>query len=611
LIADRDSCRTKLLATNVDLARDVAEVATFLQNGADVEEYRALRLVMIPGKNWAMHFIDQADQIRATNQLKNRDWPDFLPEEFKVYLDGATDFSAQKWDAAIASFEKLMALPEEKRRYRSTWAAYLRGRAELKKGDVDLKNSIVHFRRLLDFREAGCHDSLGLGWEALRIVADRKMIDGEINEALRYRFAVAWNGTGPVSPMLDLKRWLAKNLRTESAMELSREDVFVRQLFTASAINSVNAVEYWENDVELQSDEWLGHLHSVKMSAAEAGSAAHFAYETGDLDSTEAFLRKAPALDPTAVWLRSKLLAKKGQVRSASQEMVKVASVPEYERTFLGEIPQFVAYEWRSSAAAGYRTGQFWGEQGILHLANDRYEEAMESFILSGHWRDAAYVAEQLLSREELLTYVRDHWPTHESSVTETKNSFPYLMRYLTARRLARDHYFKDARPLFPPELIPVFDKYVENYRVFRDESKPEPDRAAAGWEVAQIHRRLGIELFGTEVGPDFAVWGGSYGGGTGRHFDRLKLPKGAQRAGRVSHYRNPVESELEMQNRWRDDWEKKKFADPVSPKPTSSEKWRWLHYAKLPTGNRWHYRHVAADLAWEAAMPMPIESDE
>ena len=128
---------------------------------------------------------------------------------------------------------------------------------------------------------------------------------------------------------------------------------------------------------------------------------------------------------------------------------------------------------------------------------------------------------------------------------------------------------------------------------------------------MAQIHRRLGIELFGTEVGPDFAVWGGSYGGGTGRHFDRLKLPKGAQRAGRVSHYRNPVESELEMQNRWRDDWEKKKFADPVSPKPTSSEKWRWLHYAKLPTGNRWHYRHVAADLAWEAAMPMPIESDE
>jgi hypothetical protein len=240
-------------------------------------------------------------------------------------------------------------------------------------------------------------------------------------------------------------------------------------------------------------------------------------------------------------------------------------------------------------------------------LANDRYEEALESFMKSGHWRDASYVAEQLLSCEELLVYVRNRWASHESSVSGVENQFPYLLRYLTARRLARDHYFKDARPLLPPELVPVFDQYVEKYRLFRDESKPESDRAAAGWVVAQIYRRLGMELFGTEVGPDYTCWGGNYEG-TERSWDRLKLEEYSRRAEKVSHYRNPIQPKSEGGNQW---WKEQSFAAKVFPEPTATEQWRWRKYAKLPSMYRFHYRHVAADLAWEAAMLMSVESEE
>jgi hypothetical protein len=74
-------------------------------------------------------------------RIQKRDWPEFLSEEFKLYLDGAAEFSVHKWDEAAAKFEQLLALPLEERRYRSTWAAYMRARVELKKGDLNLKNT--------------------------------------------------------------------------------------------------------------------------------------------------------------------------------------------------------------------------------------------------------------------------------------------------------------------------------------------------------------------------------------------------------------------------------------------------------------------------------------
>lgn len=616
LISDKDGCRTRLLASNSQLARDVAEVALFLKEGEQVEDYRAIRTGMLSDQKRARELLPPDEWNRVSALIAKKDWPGYLPKEFQLYLDGAVAYSAKQWDVAAASFDQILALPLEERRYRSIWATYMRGRTELKRGDVDLKNSIVHFRRVLKEREAGYHDSLDMGWESLRIVADHQELNGgDLNEILRHRFAVAWYGKGPVSPILDFKRWTRSLMEDDRAMEISRGDSFARRIFTATRLASFEAVKYWENE-EVRSDPWLEFLKTTRLSQSELPNAAHLAYLSGDTDQAGTWLRQYSGADVRASWLRGKLLAKAGQVRQASREIAKAES--EHKRPLDGEIPEYRDGEGRSwnstrEEVSGYRTSQYWGERGILDLANDRYTDAMEDFLRSGHWRDAAYVAEQLLSREELLVYVRDRWPSHQSSVDDELSVVPYRMRYLTARRLARDRYFKDARDLFPPELLPVFDKYVESYRLFRDESYSEEERAGAGWDVAQIHRRLGMELFGTEVGPDFTCWSGTFGDwGSGITMERLNEPGQARVADRVDHYRNPLvlkERDLlaEEEKKDREGWEK----DPVFPTPTPSEKWRFRNYAKLPNVFRFHYRHVAADLAWEASKLMPGESED
>ena len=180
--------------------------------------------------------------------------------------------------------------------------------------------------------------------------------------------------------------------------------------------------------------------------------------------------------------------------------------VPEYMSDFL--------YRQGHREKREYRVSQFWGDLGIVKLGTDDFIGALDAFLHSGHWRDAAHVAEQLLSREELLVYVRDRWPDAlpRASEGQVLKDIRERIRFLCARRLARDLYFKDARSLYPPDLVPIFDRYVEHYRKFRDATQPRSERAEHGWRAAQIHRRLGLELFGTEVAPDWACYRGNFG---------------------------------------------------------------------------------------------------
>ncbi|NNE90469.1 MAG: hypothetical protein HKN23_02380, partial [Verrucomicrobiales bacterium] len=186
----------------------------------------------------------------------------------------------------------------------------------------------------------------------------------------------------------------------------------------------------------------------------------------------------------------------------------------------------------------------------------------------------------------------------------------PYTLRYITARRLARDRFFKDARGLFPEDLVPVFDLYVKNYRIFRDPSNPEPERAEAGWLAAQIHRFYGMELFGTELGPDHTCYQGDFGGWSDLMEFRLRIDQPDRIMAATRHYRNPKNDDANRES-WRWTREEAKPPPEVIPAPTPGEIWRHRNYAKLPNVYRWHYRHVAADLAWEASLLMPGESEK
>jgi hypothetical protein len=107
--------------------------------------------------------------------------PPGLPAEFAAYLEGALAYRRGDLPAASARWQDLLALPEEARRQRSTWAAFMLGRTALRRQPRDLAAAVGWFRRTRELAAHGFADSLGLavlslGWEA-RAEAARRHFD--------------------------------------------------------------------------------------------------------------------------------------------------------------------------------------------------------------------------------------------------------------------------------------------------------------------------------------------------------------------------------------------------------------------------------------------------
>jgi LysM repeat protein len=145
-------------------------------------------------------------------------------------------------------------------------------------------------------------------------------------------------------------------------------------------------------------------------------------------------------------------------------------------------------------------------------------------------------------------------------------------IRYLLARRLTRLNRGFEAREYFPPEWQPAYDALMQSLSQGWDETQAASQRAAALYAAAFITRTNGLELLGTEVGPDWAVHGGGFEEGvtaevrTNENFNILRA---------------------------------------------SADELRRAHAHTADPETRFHYRYQAAFLAWEAAKLMPNNSDE
>lgn len=128
------------------------------------------------------------------------------------------------------------------------------------------------------------------------------------------------------------------------------------------------------------------------------------------------------------------------------------------------------------------------------------------------------------------------------------------------------------ARTYLPPSLRPVLDAYAKHIRAGNDEKAPQKQRAEDLWKAACIARYMGMELMGTEMDPDWAV------------------------------YRGEFKESCLAETR-----AKTNFARLVKSSPIEME--RVKRNAPVPD-TRFHYRDIAVNLAWRAASLMPDESD-
>ena len=492
--------------------------------------------------------------------------PKGLPGEFNEYLQGAIYYHLDQLDKAISVWEKLLKRPDKQRKYRSTWAAFMIGRALV---DEHPDESIKWFELTRELYDKGFEDSLGLaaasiGWQARAELNRRNYV-----KAIElYMLQLA---SGDDSALSSLQTVCSKVL--EDNMDLQNEaakNILSRKIVTSYILSRGGPSR--EAPSPSLAKKWISAIDSAKINDfEEAGRFAWAAYSAGDFSAAGQWVLKASNDDIMANWIEAKLLLQQGKTIESIKLLVHIARIVSPN----DEILEYNKYKYqdhrRYTAMPFLKTIR--GEMGLLYLSQTNYVEALDSLIRGAYWEDAAYIAERLLTIEELKKYIDQTWPSTPQNTSNDGNYLPARLRLLLARRFARMDKWEQARPYFNRDLQKTMDIYTNSLLEGKNKGLSKEKRAAALWRAAVIAYRNGMELMGTELDGNWVVYNGSA-------YDR---------AGISDIRENMLTAE-------------------IAPSSTNEVE---RTQQTIPPENKFNYRYLATDLAWQAALLMPNNSDQ
>lgn len=518
-----------------------------------------------------------------------------LPDEFADYLAGSMAWhnpTVPDKNVARKLWERLLDRPAPQRKFKSTWAAYMLGKS-WEESDPD--KAVEYYQKVRAFCSQGFPDSIGLAAASLGREAKIYLAQKKFEPALELYLQQL--GTGDPSATNSLRFASAAALRAPPEML----GVLAKNPLTQRVITAYLAAEGpWtpssfdgnpsEQEASEHSRAWLEAVEVAKIRDVDsAEKLALAAYQRNEMETAQRWIQRAPN-GAVAQWLKAKLLLRAGRLREAAALLARVAQAFPVEAQGTNQVVPSSLKEtlfvqiYNDTPGSLNASRQVLGELGALRLARREYVQSLDALLNSGFWMDAAYVAERVLTVEELQSYVDSHWPAvSDAQSVEEKTEFgedpvsPARLRehirYLLARRLMRASRGEEARPYYPTQWQPGCDRLLSALASGWNEALPQAERARGLFEAAIITRTNGMELMGTEVEPDWHIHDGQYEEGV------TATDRATNECARTLV---PAEDELRR-------------AAAHHPDPQI----------------RFHYRFQAASLAWESAKLMPDNSDE
>lgn len=530
-----------------------------------------------------------------------------LPGEFVDYFAGAVALRNPDTEpgAERAAWERLLARPAAERKYKSTWAAFMLGKSWEDEAD---DKAVEYYQRTRELARTGFADPIGLAAASLGLEARVELQRNHFRRAIE--LYLEQYAAGDASAVQSLQIAAARALENAEAAELralaaapATRSVILAHLISGSAVRSYPS----EDDGAAPAVQaWLGAVEAADVKdVAAAERLALAAYQAGEFEAAQRWIKRARGA-PVARWLQAKLILREGRIAPAAALLAGVVKqLPIAASNALTNSTEFADSLHAFCGGETYfdehsARVQVLGELGVLQLSRGEFEPALDALLRSDFWEDAAYVAERVLTTDQLKSYVDREWPevvppteteatplredqTDPMTTDEMEEAEPEIrareligqeIRYLLARRLTRELRGHEARAYYPAEWQSQFDELVAALDAGWNESAPAERRAKSLFAAAWIARTNGLELLGTELGPDWKIHEGQFDCGLSWE-DRATNSSEAK-------INLPTEAELNRAAQHR--------ADPEQ---------------------RFHYRYQAAFLAWEAAKLLPNNSDE
>jgi hypothetical protein len=516
-----------------------------------------------------------------------------LPPAVAHYTAGAVAWHTGEPDIALAQFEAVRALPIDQRGNHGPMAAYMLGK--LYRG----QESSAMYAELRAEVQAGAPDPLGLAVASYGEEARDLLEAGDYARAVELyaQQASLGSGSGRMS-LLFVARKLAPNaearaqlLDTPSGRGLLLAYLFARSFELPPALpgpgEAVQVYDPWNGPYGSQDSASVLAVFAELDRALAADDPARerlasIAYRAGRYDEAERALGDSSS--GMAHWLRAKLFLRRGDSEAAAAAYAQAIRAAGEGEVWTARPDEIDVY--RPSEAPVDTRCRIQAEAGIVALSRNDYLQAMDLFYAASarYWPDAAYLAERVLTVEELKAFVQrvapEAQPVQEAGWGIRTGGYASALRGLLARRLLREGRGGEALPYFDDETLRAqATRYVDAREAMQRGDRVA--RARAGFEAAELARWQGMQLLGTQLGPDYAEYGGMFS--LGERWVEVEVPGSAE-------------------TEWRQ--------VPAQPDPLALADERARVEASSPVpAHRFHYRGLAANLAEAAADQLPPRS--
>lgn len=507
-------------------------------------------------------YLDFCRKFKERKVTAKKDFP-VIPaelEEFRLYHLGREELDAPA--KKPFSWDKLLSLPPARRHFKTTWVLYLKG--NLDKANIHARAAEV--RKAVD---AGFADTPGFGWGSWKqemkygtdpvkviratVAAQRNAMDQDMVEFLRYynpKFTSSENMLSRLNEQ-EYRQILADPICREFAVIYEQE---IKKILTHGIIYKYQCVDIL----------------------------AFRAWNSGHIEEAESFISMQQKPTLLSLYVESEIARYYGHMDLAARKLrqwLKMAEkvTPESNQMLIrrgsqGASSHFtIPEDWKS---------EIYGVLGYTMVLKRDFMEAARFFYESGQGEsDLPYIAERFLSLEQLIEFTESI--SKDAGIKDKEAVKPYMakmMKHLTARRAFREGKFDIAKKYMPEKYKGYLDQYLNFLAAGRDEKRDRNERGIALYNAAKILRYKGMELCGTETGPDNFRYNGNYAN------INIRLSWTCKSC-RYDRYLGSWEF-CQQHNKF-DEW-----------KPGFNAV---RNYLTVPAYQRWHYRYLAADLALEA----------
>src|SRR6266581_1096177 len=499
------------------------------------------------------------------------------------------------------------------------------GKVALK--EKDFPTATQWFQRTRELAKAGFADSSGLaaesyGWEGraewkqdhpekAALLFMNQLALGDASAVVSLKAVIP--DREPASGLLNYgpepeerEKWTDEQKREEEQKETAKlkvaaQDPLLRRLVTVHILATAVSPDYYyteglKKEGVNRSARWFNIIQQANLSRVEDGEyLGWISYNAGDYKGAAHWLELSKGDSAAALWLKAKLQLRAGKFADATNTMARAVEI-------MKTSPAYTSHEGEQWATEDlFAKGEYWGfasrasgDLGGLRLARGDFVQALDVLFRGQLWEDAAFVAERVLTTNELKQYVDALPKTEPPKEGEDYNK---KLRYLLGRRLVREDRYADAKQYLPPPYDKVLEKYVKALKDGANEKLSKTERAHAWFTAAWIARYDGMELMGTEVAPDAFAEGGS-----------SEMPDLAKQR-RTGFYETVA---YDKNNHVILDKEGNQIPkkEPIPLKATAKEVQR-LTANKIKPDVRFHYRLIAGALAMKAAALLPDNSEE